>query len=877
MYSTKWTRLCCVMSLFHTTLLVESFQARGAARVYRSSPFYSTQQTSVFRSMVPSTLSKLAEKGANTSTTTRRSSLLQLSSVNNESSRPTTRKRQQRQQITENTSAPRKTARVSKTHGSIAPTSNSALPEHKPPTKQASKKKFSTPMPKGLAAAIQLNKEIMSCETPTHVLNLFVKAGGARNTGGNGVLSSVNFSTMIHRIAKQANVVTGPRGGKGAANRHILVDPRLAILLCAIAEALAQDVSMVAAESNGVSNEHKFFKSRELSNIAWALAKMQHLAPSKQAMNVVRCTRRHKVNGDDHQHHSNDDSRFGDNEPEESFVEFTDNLTLLADNLRSTSALLRQQILQIAQTKQGGSDGEGPARTSYMPTLRKLAGHILDAIAASVLDTINVSEFNTQEYANLIWAFATVKRGDTLLSEELVLRLMARARANVVQQSKLAGGSNKQDHGMKPQEVSNSVWALATMGTRGPAQVAFLQYCAELLDDRDEETLLDDRNVFLHSFKAQELANTAWAAVTLLSKHADKTTESYYFIDDPENDEERMDAESAAVQRILRRVLMILNDAPDSFKSQEVSNILWACATSKFGCSTQQPPPTRLLDDALLMRETLINVAYSAAKRLHDFVPQELNNLSWSYARLLEPINTNPVTSATTKVLPTGDEDVAPTGTIERYTAAVQDAKEAVTVLFRGIGSEIQTRRGKFAPQDIGTTLWAYSTLGFSYSTYGEGEVARIEGGDASADAEKYAIADLETIYKTAANLVCVLGAHTFKPQELSNSLWALATAGMIPKYLYAFDVTIAPLKGINEAGGTRRDTSDDPITMCFGAAANELITRPREFKEQEIKDILWAFSKVGALKRAILKVFGRLCLSQYWRAIPGTLMSSST
>lgn len=822
--SAKWVRLCFIVAVvcwLSSPGPVESFQ-RGVSRMYRSPAFYYSHETN--RNIIVSTPGKVDEKASKLSTRRCKLSSLLLSSMENENSqsRSTTRKRMQREQVAEGTSrevSERKPARVSKVNGSTSfPHNNDALPD---PSKRTTKKKFNTPMPKELLVAIQLNKEIMACETPSDVLNVFIKAGGARNTGGNGALNSINFSTMLHRIAKQTNVVKDLRGGKMSAHKQILVDPRLAILLCAIAEALAEDVSMVASKSGEWAKEHKFFKSRELSNISWALAKLQHLAPPKQDMNVIRCTRSGEVNGVDQGHHVNGDSDVVDIEPEESFVEFTGDLALIVDNLRSTSALLRRQILQIAQSKKVGSGEDALSRTSYMPILCKLAGHILDAVAASVLDSINVSDFNTQEYANLLWAFATVKRGDTMLSEKLALGLLCRAKLN----ARDAVGNNKQNHGMKPQEVSNSVWALATMGARGPHQVAFVEYAAELLDDRDSETLVDDRNAFLHSFKPQELANTAWGAVTLLSKRPDQTSEVEDPIDVSECDEEGTDAESLAVHRILRRVLRILTDSPESFKSQEVSNILWACATTKFGCSAQQPPQIDLLNDASLMREALIRVAYSAAKRLHEFLPQELNNMSWAYARLMEPITSNPYT------------------TKEKCIAGGEVARDAVINLFSGIGSEIQRRQTMLAPQDIGTTLWAYATLGFSFSSYGEEDLVIAEGLDAAAGVDKHEIADIENIYKTGAKLVSVIGAHTFKPQELSNILWALATAGMIPKYLDAFDVTAAPVNRINVSD---TDVRDDPITMCFGAAAQELIRRPHEFKEQEIKDTLWSFSKVG-------------------------------
>ena len=82
-----------------------------------------------------------------------------------------------------------------------------------------------------------------------------------------------------------------------------------------------------------------------------------------------------------------------------------------------------------------------------------------------------------------------------------------------------------------------------------------------------------------------------------------------------------------------------------------------------------------------------------------------------------------------------------------------------------------------------------------------------------------------------------------FPTLELSNSVWALATAGMIPKYTKVFDTTLYPSK-------TLRDNysyiSSDPLTQCFAAVGMEAIRRPHAFKEQEIKDVLWSFSKAS-------------------------------
>jgi hypothetical protein len=88
------------------------------------------------------------------------------------------------------------------------------------------------------------------------------------------------------------------------------------------------------------------------------------------------------------------------------------------------------------------------------------------------------------------------------------------------------------------------------------------------------------------------------------------------------------------------------------------------------------------------------------------------------------------------------------------------------------------------------------------------------------------------------------------KPQELSNTLWALATAEVLPEYMDCFDSSLVPLK----LRPSPSQVESDPVSMCFVFAAQELMRRPHEFKPQEIKDVLWSFSKVGMRHPALFK-----------------------
>ena len=99
-----------------------------------------------------------------------------------------------------------------------------------------------------------------------------------------------------------------------------------------------------------------------------------------------------------------------------------------------------------------------------------------------------------------------------------------------------------------------------------------------------------------------------------------------------------------------------------------------------------------------------------------------------------------------------------------------------------------------------------------------------------------------EDVYKQGASELTLSKSPSFKPQELSNTVWALATAGAIPQFHQAFDTTT--IKTNHRV--SKKQIMSDPITACFAAATTELIRRPHEFKEQEIKDVLWALSKVS-------------------------------
>ena len=342
---------------------------------------------------------------------------------------------------------------------------------------------------------------------------------------------------------------------------------------------------------------------------------------------------------------------------------------------------------------------------------------------------------------------------------------------------------------IQPQEWSNSIWAFATAQCY-ENHIDLLENVAELLDTYPG---------FIDDFKSQELSNTIWGIATLLSNK--KLQPQYSTTASTSSSSSSSSIVSPREQRaaltIFRYVIKsVIRRNAEGFRTQELSNIAWATATLGFGINQGQETSTMnnylVLqsdmpeEDTKLMIDMIYVIADSAMKQLPRFWSQELNNLAWALARLLSD-NNSPTSFSTTEF------------------------KSRITALLRGIASQLADLRRTVNPQDIGTTLWSLATLEFC---------------------------DQE-LYRNIAIRLTPEQALRSKPQELSNAIWAFATAEMKINDMDVFDTTLVP-------SSQRKNPITDPITACFGVAAFELMRRPHSFKPQEIKDILWSFSKVG-------------------------------
>lgn len=282
------------------------------------------------------------------------------------------------------------------------------------------------------------------------------------------------------------------------------------------------------------------------------------------------------------------------------------------------------------------------------------------------------------------------------------------------------------------------------------------------------------------------------------------------------------------------------------FKPQERSNTAWALATlhSKRGSSNADDN-----DDAVMIRameddgivRNLRWVVKSLVENVDNFKPQELSNSVWAFSTVGfgydEACGTN---SHNDYIHVATDDPVADKAIVfEALEAVAENAlsrldrfkaqelnnlawgfarlghrSERAEKLFIGVAKELVQRTWQFKPQDIGTSLWSLATAGCF---------------------------DLDA-FQAGASRLNIRQIRSFKPQEMSNTVWAIATAGFAPKHIRAFDTTLVP--------SSQRPPKDmmmqDPITECFAAVAVEAMRRPQDFKDQELKDVLWSFSKAG-------------------------------
>jgi hypothetical protein len=413
------------------------------------------------------------------------------------------------------------------------------------------------------------NQKMISQQNAQDLLSVLASKKGALSSyAGGSTLSTVNFSTAIHRIGKNLSGHL-TRDQPGNERGKILSDPRFALLMCSTAEAMLDGAEDLSKEPG-----KKQFGAREFSNVAWGIAKLNFVPPA-DVMPV--------------------------------------DIDTAEEKLREKAAHVRSTIFEVAMNRASGSSTL-PSPTTWIPALSEMCGLIVDVAAVKSLK-LDRALFQQQELSNLMWSLTTVKRPTKTVFGFVVDSIVLSAQNT----------NNRRDQMLKPQEWSIPLYCLAKTGMSSGHEEKLLPFVKYLMDNEPG---------FLQRFKPQELSNCVWAAATILSNR-DEAPEgpaseaTLGILRHAAKEMIRRDGEQYTSQELSNTAWSmatlgfgILDDSVGDFKN---------LANSYTVLSSKDPD-----GDKVVMQACLEVCKRKMKEKIKVFKSQELNNFCWSMARLDE-------------------------------------------------------------------------------------------------------------------------------------------------------------------------------------------------------------------------------------------------
>mmetsp|Transcript_19298 Transcript_19298/g.28551 ORF Transcript_19298/g.28551 Transcript_19298/m.28551 type:complete len:1098 (+) Transcript_19298:85-3378(+) len=471
-------------------------------------------------------------------------------------------------------------------------------------------------------------------------------------------------------------------------------------------------------------------------------------------------------------------------------------------------------------------------------------------------------KFSIRERTNLIWALAKLRvvppldalpMGDRAETKKLLLETSVKLRTDILASQKandkawistlssLAAylmdfvGTTmldlSEDDEVNMQEVVNMLWAFATAQR---SDLAVFDELGSLLAFMFEKSPKPP--------KPQELSISFWAFAT-----AKYVTNSQ--------------------QRLLLCLTQFLDDQKwrMSFKTQELANTAWGISNlinhrrqsgeANNGSLEQQ-------QEDLLILKIVRYLARAMIDRCDEYTTQEISNTIWAFGNLGFGIGAAAAKKGNINdyiILKSNDYDGDEILGHEVLSAVRKSALKRLPrfkeqelnnlaygcarmnkpqpEIFSGIADEFSRRKSKITGQDIGATLWSFATTEFFDPVAFSKVLSRLQ-----MDAVQF-----------------------WNPQEISNIVWSIGTAGIQPRYSKAFDSTLVLQKDRHSF----EEISRDPISLAFAAAAKEVLRRPDEFKSQEIKDSLWGFSKAGVRHPMLFKHVAEYLVGSAMNEVP--------
>ncbi|WP_422449591.1 MULTISPECIES: DUF1601 domain-containing protein [unclassified Endozoicomonas] len=376
--------------------------------------------------------------------------------------------------------------------------------------------------------------------------------------------------------------------------------------------------------------------------------------------------------------------------------------------------------------------------------------------------------FNTQGVTNLQWAVAKLVGNGLELDKTPMLK---EAVAALLCHVKTKAESKEEKDHFKPQEVANLLWAVAKLVDNGleldKTPMLKEAVAALLCHVKTKAESKDEKDHFI----PQHIANLLWALAKLVDNGLEKTSKL-----------------KEVVAALLHHVKTKAESKEEQghFNPQEVTNLLWAVA--------------KLVDNGLELEKTLklkeavhallphVKTKAESKKEKDHLKPQEVANLLWAVAKLVD----------------NGLEKTA-------------KLKEAVAALLPHVKTKADSKEEKdhFMPQEAANVLWALAKL--------------VENGlELKKTAKlKEAVAALLPHVKTKAD--SKEEKDHFKPQEVTNLLWALAK-------LVDNGLKLDKMPKLKEA-----------VTALLPHVKTKAESKKEKdhFKPQEVANLLWALAKL--------------------------------
>jgi hypothetical protein len=421
-----------------------------------------------------------------------------------------------------------------------------------------------------------------------------------------------------------------------------------------------------------------------------------------------------------------------------------------------------------------------------------------------------VGEFNSQNLSNMIWSAATLLSnkkqrgyggGDAVLSEreqQAALIIVRHCLRSVVQ---------RQAIGFRTQELSNTAWAVATLGfglstTANSKEASINNYIVltslqpvadAQLAMAASQSICEAAHPLLPRFSSQGLSNLAWALTRLL-------------IDD-DNVVAALRAESSlpnTIRSLLFGIGRQLADSRRVVNSQDVAMTLRALATLK-------------IDDESIYRSIAQRMTMGEANRCE---PQALSNSVWALA---------------TAEMTVEEIDVFDTSLAPGLQKPAWPQKDPVGMCFALAANEFTQRPQQFNSQNIKDVLWSFSTAGIRhpilFRSVAEHAVGSVEG-ECGGKAR---------------------GLDEFSPQGLANMAWAFARQAHLAESA-SERLNIA---GVHKCNTICVDIGEALLQRLFGAIAETSLCMHdnlRKATPQDLSNLAWVFATLGLKETRFLE-----------------------